>query len=248
MVTLTIGLAMLVGAALVLLGAGGSIVTVPILLYAAGLDVHHAAGTSLLVVGLVAAAGAWARRRGVRPRTGLLFGLAGMVGTIPGAWLNHHVPDTAVVLAFGATTLIAAARMTRQIGSPGSRRHHVQPGLALGTGAGVGMATGFFGVGGGFLVVPALVVLLGLEPPAAVATSLLVIALNCAAGLVAHGGYGAVEWRLGLGFTVAALAGAALALPIAPRLSAGATQRAFALMLATVGFGMLWSGIGRLVA
>ena len=120
--------------------------------------------------------------------------------------------------------------------------------LTMALAAVVGATLVLLGAGGSIVTVPILLYAAGLDVHQAAGTSLLVIALNCAAGLAAHGGYGAVEWRLGIGFTAAALAGAVLALPIAPHLSARATQRAFAFLLAAVGSGMLVNGIGRLVA
>jgi uncharacterized membrane protein YfcA len=234
-----LALALLIGAALVMLGAGGSIVTMPILVYAAGLDAHRAVGTSLFVVGLVALSGTLVKWRTAEPRTAFAFGLAGMLGAVPGAWLNHHVPALAVLLGFGATALIAATQMARTRGlTPAPARHRCMPAVIL-AGTAVGFSTGLFGVGGGFLIVPALTLLLGLDMECAVATSLLVITMNCGAGLVAHAGYGAVEWRLGINFTAVALFGAMIALPLARRVDSSTLRRIFAVVLAAVGVGML---------
>lgn len=231
-------LAVGIGAALGVLGAGGAIVTVPVLVYVVGLEAPQAAATSLLVVGLVAAVGVATRWRSVRLRSGLVFGLAGMLGVLPGVWLNHRVAPAVVGATFGGLMLFAALRLLRQgQGAPPARGPH--PLLALGAGAGVGFATGFLGVGGGFLIVPALVLLLGLDLAAAAATSLLVIALNCAAGLAGHGASGAVEWRLGIAFGAVALLGAQMALPFAARLPAAALRRGFAAVLLVLGAGMM---------
>ncbi len=233
---LALVLALPIGAALVTLGAGGSIVTVPVLIYAAGLDAHRAAGTSLVVVGLVALAGAIAQRRAIAPRIGLLFGAAGMAGTWPGVWLNHRLPSVWVEASFAATLLAVAALMqSPSRAEAGSRR---APLPALAAGLAVGVATGFFGVGGGFLIVPALSLLLGLGIAEAVATSLLVIALNSSAGLIGHVRYGAVDWRLGLALAGAALVGGALTLPIAARLDADRLRRLFASALVAIGLAM----------
>lgn len=233
-----------IGGALVLLGAGGSILTVPLLVYGLGLDVREAAGTSLLVVGVVALTGAWTRWRAVSVRVGVTFGIAGIVGAIPGAWLNHHVPGPVVLASFGATVVVVALRMTRPLPVPRVGRHALAALLAGFVG---GVATGFFGVGGGFLIVPALTVLLGLDIRAAVATSLLVVALNSLGALAAHAAYGTVVWSTGIEVALAALLGAMLAWPLGARISQHVLQRAFVMCLILLGTGILLQGIGRLL-
>ncbi len=239
-------LAGLIGAILITLGAGGSIVTLPVLVYAAGLDTHRAVGTSLVVVGLVALAGALLRHRSVVVRTGLLFGGAGMLGTWPGVWLNHRVSGPVVLLGFAATMLVVAALMMRgrEKESCGERD---SVGKAAAVGFGVGTATGFFGVGGGFLIVPALSLLLDLDMVPAVATSLLVITLNCAAGLAGHASYGSVDWNLGLAMAAAALLGAGLAFPMSKRLDGAVLERAFAALVAVVGVSMAIDSLRQVV-
>ncbi len=235
-------LAMLIGAALGVLGAGGSIVTVPVLVYVLGLDVHGAAATSLLVVGIVAVVGTFLRWRAVQLRAGLVFGVTGMMGALPGVWLNHHVPPVVVVAGFGATLLVAATRLLR-LPVVADTAHMEHPVAALLGGVAVGIATGFFGVGGGFLIVPALMLLLRLDVRQAAATSLLVIALNSAAGLAGHGCYGTIEWQLGLEFAGMALVGAVVAIPLARRLRPDRLQFVFATMLAVLGTGMVAQGV-----
>ncbi len=239
--------AAVIGAVLVSLGAGGSIITLPVLVYTAGLDMHHAVGTSLLVVGTVAAAGAFLRRRSVALRTGLLFGGAGVVGAMPGVWLNHQVPAALVLFGFGATMLVVAALMFRAP-STSAGEHSVSIAGALATGFAVGTATGFFGVGGGFLIVPAMSLLLNLRMSDAVATSLLVIALNSLGALIGHGSYGAVDWQLGLAFAAVALLGAGLAQPVAQRLHGAVLEKAFATLVALVGSAMTIDAARQLLA
>lgn len=242
-------LALLMGASLVALGAGGSIVTVPLLVYAAGLDAHLAAGTSLLVVGTVALAGALASWRYVAVRSALVFGASGMLAAWPGVWLNHRAPEVVVLVGLGVTMLVVAVRMLAGSGG-GTRRLRPQRRTTamVAGGLAVGLMTGFFGVGGGFLIVPALSLVLGLGMVEAVATSLLVIALNSAAGLVGHLWYGTVDWRLGASLATAALLGAAVALPLVRRIPPVALQRAFAGLLVLVGTGMLAATVRELLA
>ncbi len=240
-------LALLIGGSLVVLGAGGSIVTMPVLVYAAGLDAHQAAGTSLLVVGLVALAGAAAKWSRVHLRTGLFVGAAGMVGAMPGAWLNHAVPATWILVGFASTALLAARQMFGTTVRPPHPPDPTARGLALTllAGLGLGIATGFFGVGGGFLIVPVLTLVVGLDVETATATSLLVIGLNSAAGLIAHAGYGTVDWRTGGEFAAAALLGGLVALPLADRLRGPRLQQAFAAVLAMVGLSVLVESVAQ---
>ena len=233
-------LAALVGTGLVLLGAGGSIVTVPILIYVGGLGPERAAATSLVIVGIVALVGVVLRRRLVDLRTGLLVGGLGMIGTVPGVWLSHHVPDVVTRLGFAMILLVAAASIAGDgairgaiAGAPHSFGKVVVAGLLVGVGS------GFFGVGGGFLIVPALTMLIGLDVAHAIPTSLFVIALNSVAGVAGHLAYGAVAWDVGGRFAVAALIGAALAVPLARRVPPVAVRRAFATICVALAIGIV---------
>lgn len=182
--------ALTVGAALGLFGSGGSILTVPVLRYLLGHEDKVAIAESLGVVGAIALVGAipMARRRLVDGRTAVLFGVPGMAGTYLGAWVGGLVPGFVQLLVFGAVMLAASISMLRSpthaAGStaprPRSRLRWIAEGLA------VGVLTGFVGVGGGFLVVPALVVLGNLELRVAVGTSLVIIAMNAATGSWKH--------------------------------------------------------------
>lgn len=206
-----------IGLLLGLLGGGGAIVTVPALVYLLGQDVSSATVTSLAVVGanalLGAAAHHWAGR--VRWRTALPFGGLGLLGAVPGAWLNHLLPGQVVLVLFAGVLLLAAALVHRKVAASapapgaGSRRWP----LAAVAGAAVGFLSGLFGIGGGFLVVPTLAAGLRLPMAAAVGTSLAVIALNSSAGLVAH----LVIGRPGLGGAPDATS-AALGVPLSPAL------------------------------
>lgn len=179
--------AILVGLSLGLLGSGGSILAVPVLVYVLGLEEKTAIASSLAIVGSVALAGAIlaAARRRVDGRSVLLFGLPGMAGTAAGAQLARHVSGTFQLAVFalfmlGAATLMLRGRPPRE---REGRRHAVR--LAL-DGIAVGAVTGFVGIGGGFLIVPALVVVGGLPMSLAVGTSLWIIAINAFTGFVRY--------------------------------------------------------------
>ncbi|MCU7729458.1 sulfite exporter TauE/SafE family protein, partial [Actinoplanes sp. KI2] len=105
---------------------------------------------------------------------------------------------------------------------------------SIGTGIAVGFLTGLFGVGGGFLIIPALVLLLGLDMPAAVATSLLIIVINSAAGFAAHAGDAAIDYRIAAAFTLTAIAGSLVAARIATRMPTRRLQRLFAYLVFAV--------------
>lgn len=236
-----------VGAALGLVGGGGSILAVPALIYGLGIPVAQAVPTSLLVVAGTAVAGVVPRlRRGeVRWRVAGVFGAAGAGAAFGGAAVNALVPDRALLGAFAALMLVVGATLLR--GRPEHRGACEVPGgridwraclpKALVIGAGVGFLTGLLGVGGGFVIVPALAWLLGLPIPVAMGTSLVILGLNSVAGLAAHLG------RLQLDLTVAGVfLGAAVLMALAAGQIAGRVpdrvlRRGFAgLVLAVAGF------------
>lgn len=183
--------ALAIGLSLGLLGSGGSILTVPVLHYLLGQPEQAAIGGSLLVVGLIAASAAvpYATARQIAWRDVLAFGLPGMLGALLGASLARWVPGLAQLLLFAFVMFFAAWRMLA-----GSALTAAQPGRAarraavISGGFGVGALSGVVGVGGGFLIVPALVLLAGVPLTQAVGTSLVVIALNAFTGFAKYHG------------------------------------------------------------
>jgi hypothetical protein len=247
---LALALAALIGVSLGLLGGGGSILTVPVLVYVLGYGAKPAIAMSLPIVGVTALAGAllhW-RRGNVRPATAVVFGALAMLGAFGGARLARFVPGAVQLVLLALLMLAAAGAMFRGSGpsraSDGPERspHPEAPRRALvaGVAIGVGMLTGLVGIGGGFLIVPALVLLLGVPMRSAVGTSLLVIAMNSAAGLVGYLGTVTLDWPFLARFTgvaiVGTLAGAA-ATGIVPQ---GALRRGFAVLLLAVGAFVLY--------
>jgi uncharacterized membrane protein YfcA len=180
---------LLIGLSLGLLGSGGSILTVPILAYGLGHVEKLAIAESLLIVGAIALLGSvpYIRKNQVCWRTVFLFGIPGMAGTYVGALGAQHVSGTTQLLVFGVVMLAAAGFMFRARPTPPSAPpgHHPQI-VVLPQGFGVGLVTGFVGVGGGFLIVPALVYLRRLPIHQAVGTSLLIIAVNSSSGFVKY--------------------------------------------------------------
>ena len=214
MIALTIVLAVFVGISLGLLGGGGSILTVPLLAYVAGMEPRHAIAMSLLVVGVTSAVGAitHARASRVQWRVAALFGLAAMAGAYGGGRLAGFVSGTVLMIAFAVIMIAAAIAMLRgRKNAPGQGADRHLPLLKIAAlGIGVGTVSGLIGAGGGFLLVPALALLGGLPMPAAVGTSLVVISMQCFAGLAGHLATEHIDWRLAAMVTGAAVVGAIL--------------------------------------
>lgn len=234
--TFGVGIGLLLG----LVGGGGSILTVPILVYVLGLGVHEATATSLVIVGATALAGAvpHARAGRVALTTALLFGVAGIGGAFAGTWLNQRVSGPVILMLFGLLMLVVAARMAWRSTPQGSSTEDA-PSPArwpvLLAGLIVGFLTGFFGVGGGFLIVPALVLLLRLPMRLAVGTSLVIIAINAAAGILAHLRSGGIELGLALLFVTGGIAGTHLGARLHGQFNEERLSRAFAVLIALVG-------------
>ena len=171
-----------------MLGSGGSILTVPVLVYLVGQDEKLAIAGSLFIVGSIAASGAMQFLRGalIQWRSVLVFGLPGMAGTWLGAYLAGWVPGVVQLALFAIVMLIASWLMLRPINlDAGSQVPRAVWKIAL-DGLLVGIVTGLVGVGGGFLIVPALVLLGGLSMHQAVATSLVIIALKSFSGFIKY--------------------------------------------------------------
>ncbi len=225
--------ALLVGLSLGLLGSGGSILAVPLLRTVMGLSFAVAKATSFPVVGLAAAAALsiHLRRGTVRVREAAPFALA----SVPAAFLASRelaprVPELAQSLLFAALMLVAAWRMARGAPAEDGRARRRSTLLVATVGAIAGLLTGLLGVGGGFLIVPALVLTLGFDVRSAVATSLLVIVLNCAAGLAADllGPKTPIRWDLAAVFSAAGVAGALVGHRLGSRFSPTVLRRTFA--------------------
>ena len=233
----------LIGLALGSLGGGGSILTVPALVYLLGQNPHGAVGSSLVIVGANALFGAWlhGRESHVRLRAALLFGAAGVAAAFGGARLSRLLPGPALLILFALLMLVVAAVMLRGQIRAGEAGHPAAPvwwRVLLG-GVVVGFLTGFLGVGGGFLIVPALVLLLGMDMRDAVGSSLVVIALNSAAGLLGHLGDGGLNWWL-IGLLLAGgVPGLLLGARLARRLPAARLRQTFALFVVLLGVTLL---------
>ncbi|GGQ50594.1 sulfite exporter TauE/SafE family protein [Streptomyces flaveolus] len=233
-----------VGLALGGLGGGGSVLAVPALIYLLHFGPADATTAGLVIVTLtsVTALSGHARDGNVAWRTGLLFAAAGVVPAMLAGTLADRVPATALLVAFSVVAALAAARMLRSPATDPSGRPGppVRPAKAGAVGAGLGAVTGFLGVGGGFLAVPALVGVLGLAMRRAVGTSLLVITVNSLAALGARAGTGMhLDWAVVGPFTAAAVLGAWDGRRLAEKVRGRTLQTLFAYALLAVALFML---------
>ncbi len=262
MLLLALPLGLIIGLSLGALGGGGSILTVPALVYLLGQDPRVATTSSLLIVGLTSliALIPHARAGRVRVAQGLVFGGLGTAGSFAGSRLSVVVSPPVLLAAFAVLMLVVAAVMLRRVARPepdATPDSEPGPGGASGrdptapwrsfaadprrlakvvvTATAVGLLTGFFGVGGGFALVPALVLALGFSMPVAVGTSLLVIAVNSATALAARAHIASeLDWPLIAAFTGAAVVGSLLGSRAVSRVSPRRLQQAFAVLLVVV--------------
>lgn len=233
--------ALAIGLSLGLLGSGGSILTVPVLHYLVGQPEKLAIGGSLLVVGLIAASAAipYALHRQVDWRNVAWFGLPGMVGAWLGATLAHWVPGTVQLALFAMVMLVSAWRMLR--GSVSARADgELHLTAVVAGGFGVGALSGLVGVGGGFLIVPALVLLAGVPMASAVGTSLAVIALNAFTGFARYPGVLErqsleLDWPVLLAIAAVGIIASFVGHRLGRRLPQATLRKAFGVLLVVMG-------------
>ena len=285
-VLLALPIGIVIGLSLGALGGGGSILTVPALVYLLGESPHGATTASLIIVGVTSVVGMTIHLRAgrVRVRSGVVFGVLGAGGAFAGSRLSASIDSDALLAAFSVLMAGTAATMLYRQRSGGAsvpegapaRPSAPAPALADSGGYGdhvdrggsggvavrpspprtvspartsapvspvrvviaatvVGLVTGFFGVGGGFVVVPALVLALGFDMPAAVGTSLLVIAVNSTSALSSRlGTHASIDPSLLITFTAAAVAGAVLGGRVASKVRPERLAVAFAFLMIAV--------------
>jgi uncharacterized membrane protein YfcA len=235
-------LAALIGITLGLLGGGGSILTLPMLVYVVKLDSREAIASSLFVVGLTSLVGmvAHAREGRVSFRVGTLFGVAGMAGAYAGGRLAHFVPATLLMLGFASMMLLTSVGMLRgRKAGPSGASGDLALGKAVALGLAVGAISGLVGAGGGFLVVPALSLLGGLPMPRAIATSLMVIAMQSLAGFAGHVVTVTLHWPLLGTVTSACVAGSLVGIRLAKNANPETLRKAFGWLVLGMGVFLL---------
>lgn len=250
-IALPVGLA--VGIVLGLLGAGGSLLTVPALMLLLGLSATDATGTSLVAVAMMAIAGVAIHGRAGRCscREGLTFGAAAAVTAAVAGWLASALSDRLLAGAF-VILLVGTAVWLLRRNSPSAqhdRNRDANPAQTGAAGAGVGALTGLLGVGGGFMIVPALLATRDMRMPMAVGTSQLIILISALGGLAGRLSGSSVQWSLGLLFGLGGLAGATIGSKLADRAPADTLRLAFASVAIAVAGLMIWQIVsGRVSA
>ena len=223
----------LVGVSLGFLGGGGSILTVPLLIYGFGLEAKQAIATSLVVVGaasLVASLAYW-RAGNVEARTALVFGSAGMCGSYLGGRAGALLDGSLLLMLFASMMVLTALAMWRgrRTATPGAA--HRAPLRLAAQGFAVGMFTGVVGAGGGFLIVPALVLWAELPVPRAVGTSLAVIVMNSSAGFAGYASHVAIDPLLTSAIVACAVGGSLVGARLSKRVAHEQVRRAFAVFV-----------------
>jgi uncharacterized protein len=264
MFALAVVVGLAIGLTLGALGGGGSILTVPAFVYLLGQNAHGATTASLVVVGATALAGTVAHLKGGRVRVseGLVFGTLGVAGSVLGSRLSSGIPSSDLLAGFSILMLVSAGALalrsrrplspvrepatdlaTASIATQGPARAPSEHGvgsrpsamMTIAAASAIGLLTGFFGVGGGFVVVPALVLVMGFEMAIAVGTSLLVITINSAAALAVRlGGPVHVDWALVAVFTAAAIGASVLGSRLPSAVRPQRLTRAFSALLVAV--------------
>jgi hypothetical protein len=239
-----LALAFLIGITLGMLGGGGSILTVPVFVYVLGYDPKLAIAMSYPVVGFTTLVGAVGRFRSgvVKVQRALIVGAASMSAAFAVARLSHGVKGTLQLLILGAVMLVSAITMLRSASKAEVPTDVVPPRpavLAL-VGICVGSLTGLVGVGGGFLIVPALVGYGGVAMREAIGTSLLIITANCVAGFAGQHNVATLPWAPIIIFTTVSMGGLLLGTRLAKQVPVGGLKRGFAVLLLVIAALLLW--------
>ncbi|MES2179651.1 MAG: sulfite exporter TauE/SafE family protein [Gemmatimonadota bacterium] len=243
MLILGYALAALIGLSLGVMGGGGSILTVPVFVYVLGYDPKLAIAMSLPVVGVTSLVGALSQWKAgnVDLRTAFAFGIVAMGGAFAGARLAVFLSGAVQLSLLAVAMLAAAIAMFRNARRPAGSSiaedssDGASYGLFLLVALFVGLLTGVVGIGGGFLVVPALVILARTPMKRAVGTSLLVIALNCASGFAGYAGRVDVPWGFMAGFGAIAVGGILAGTYLARFVAQRTLKQAFAIFLVCMG-------------
>jgi uncharacterized membrane protein YfcA len=231
-----------IGVTLGLFGGGGSILTVPALVYVMGNEPRAAVTASLAIVGLNSLSGMWLRRS----QGGVNWRVAGMLASFATSQISKQFAGSTLLIAFAVLMLaVGASMLLLRPPQPRAQIAALSPGVLL-AGAGVGALTGMLGVGGGFLIVPALVMIVGLPMRQAIGTSLMVIAMNSLAGLLGHFGE-TIDVASIAAFAAAGIAGTLAGTRLATRIEPDRLRRYFAMFVVGLALVLLYDNVGRML-
>lgn len=248
-----------IGISLGLVGGGGSILTVPVLVYLFGLNPILATSYSLFIVGSTSLVGAYSnyQKKQVNVRAALLFGSSSMITVfITRKFIIPAIPETIftlggfvfthnllTMLLFAGLMLVASLSMIlhRKNNSalPVEKARHNHPGILMLFGVGIGIITGLLGAGGGFMLIPALVVLLQMPMKTAVGTSLLIIALNSLIGFLGDLSHYTIRWPLLFTLTAIAIAGIFIGMAIGKKVRPQHLKKWFGIFVLIIGIAIL---------
>ena len=248
---LAVGCGVFVGFTLGLIGGGGSILATPMLLYLVGVSPHVAIGTGALAVSANAFANfaAHARVGTVRWATGAVFAAAGVLGAIVGSTLGKAVDGQRLILLFAGMMVVIGVFMLRPRRGGGTALAPLTPKTAsrvAGVGLGVGLVSGFFGIGGGFLIVPGIIFATGMPTINAIGTSLFAVGAFGLTTAVNYAVSGLVDWSVALEFIAGGILGGWLGMRAALRLAAqrDTLSRLFAALIFVVAAYIIWRSVG----
>ncbi|MFI5232809.1 MAG: sulfite exporter TauE/SafE family protein [Gemmatimonadales bacterium] len=250
MITIGLVLALIIGLTLGLFGGGGSTLTVPIFVYVLGFDAKLAVAMSFPVVGatsFIGAVGHW-RAGNIRLANALIFGLVTMTGAYGGARASRLLDGRTQLLILGAVMAVAAVMMMRSAQRDATEATVPEaPSMALyAVGLAVGALTGAIGIGGGFLLVPALVGFGKVPMREAVGTSLLVISMNCVSGFAGQRLVLAIPWLFVCTFSAVAIVGILAGARLGRFVPQRTLKRGFAVLLLVIGVLVLWQNHAKL--
>lgn len=243
--------ALLIGISLGLLGSGGSILTVPVLLYLVGEPEKLAIAESLGIVAAISFVGAipYAIKKEIHWKSLIFFGIPGMAGTYGGAAISQYLSGTTQLIIFAVVMLLAAVMMIRDRKEPDpENKIKVSKWLLIVEGLAVGVLTGLVGVGGGFLIIPALVLMGGLSMRLAVGTSLLIITLKSTIGLVKYMDVLAeqnlyINWDLVAVFAAIGAVGSFVGNKVGTKISQKNLKKGFGYFLVLMGLYIIYSSL-----
>ena len=234
---LALFLAAVAGLSLGLLGGGGSILTVPILIYAAGMPTKSAVAMSLAVVGIATIFGVLGHHKSgnISYKTAFIFILTAIPSTFIGSYLSQFISGNMQLIIFSIVMIMAASFMLKGRKEVNAEQMKTSYPLTLLSGFVVGTMTGLIGVGGGFLIVPSLMYFTGTDMKKSVGTSLFIISINSLFGFISYIGKVEIDWIFMLKFTLSSILGILIGSKLVKFIPQKLLKKAFAIFLIVMG-------------